>query len=183
MNQKYTKHVYFSFFNPLKVTGELEIESLGWVYWGELGGGACHRAKPVSFVLNTPPFEVPWNNWLHGYAVISREHLRTRNTGHTCLVLATQLPGYAVVNTSPPPWNMLVGKKWLRGYASCQDHPSSLKLVRKEVKYVSREKSGYEATRLRHTFEDLFWSGGVFSSLSRIGVPFSCVVLLKVPMK
>ena len=24
-----TKHVYFSFFNPLKVTDELEIESLG----------------------------------------------------------------------------------------------------------------------------------------------------------
>ena len=44
---------------------------------------------------------------------------------------------------------MLVGKKWLRGYASCQDHPSSLKLVRKEVKYVSREKKwlrGYAAT-------------------------------------
>ena len=27
--QHNTKHVYFSFSNPLKVTGELEIESLG----------------------------------------------------------------------------------------------------------------------------------------------------------
>ena len=27
--QNHIKHVYFSFFNPLKVTGELEIESLG----------------------------------------------------------------------------------------------------------------------------------------------------------
>ena len=34
-----TKHVYFSFFNPLKVTDELEIESLGWVHGGKLGGG------------------------------------------------------------------------------------------------------------------------------------------------
>ena len=31
------KDVYFLFFNPLKATGELEIESLG-----------CHRVKPVS---------------------------------------------------------------------------------------------------------------------------------------
>ena len=31
--------VYFSFFNPLKVTDELEIESLGWIHGGELGGG------------------------------------------------------------------------------------------------------------------------------------------------
>ena len=29
MKQNHTKHVYFSFFNLLKVTGELEIESLG----------------------------------------------------------------------------------------------------------------------------------------------------------
>ena len=37
MKQNHTKHVYFSFFqNPLKVTGEFEIESLGWVRWGEL---------------------------------------------------------------------------------------------------------------------------------------------------
>ena len=39
MKQNHTKHVYFSFFNPLKVTGELEIESLGWVHGGDLGGG------------------------------------------------------------------------------------------------------------------------------------------------
>ena len=39
MKQNHTKHVYFSFFNPLKVTGELEIENLGWVNGGELGGG------------------------------------------------------------------------------------------------------------------------------------------------
>ena len=29
MKQSHTKHVYFSFFNPFKVTGELEIENLG----------------------------------------------------------------------------------------------------------------------------------------------------------
>ena len=33
------KHVYFSFFNPLMVTDDLEIESLGWVHGGELSGG------------------------------------------------------------------------------------------------------------------------------------------------
>ena len=38
MKQNHTKHVYFSFFNPLKVTGKLEIDSLGWVHGGELGG-------------------------------------------------------------------------------------------------------------------------------------------------
>ena len=38
MKQNHTKHVYFSFFNPLKVTDELEIESLGWVH-EELSGG------------------------------------------------------------------------------------------------------------------------------------------------
>ena len=37
MKHNHRKHVYFSFFqNPLKVTGELEMESLGWVRWGEL---------------------------------------------------------------------------------------------------------------------------------------------------
>ena len=39
MKQNYTKHVYSSFLNPLKVTGELEVESLGWVHGDELGGG------------------------------------------------------------------------------------------------------------------------------------------------
>ena len=39
MKQNHRKHVYLSFFNPLKVTGELEIESLGRVHGGELGGG------------------------------------------------------------------------------------------------------------------------------------------------
>ena len=39
MKQNHRKHVYLSFFNPLKVTGKLEIESLGWVHGGELGGG------------------------------------------------------------------------------------------------------------------------------------------------
>ena len=33
-----TKDVYFSFFNPLKVTDELKIESLELVHGGELGG-------------------------------------------------------------------------------------------------------------------------------------------------
>ena len=39
MKQNHTKYVYFLFFNPLKVTGELKIESLGWVHGGKLGGG------------------------------------------------------------------------------------------------------------------------------------------------
>ena len=32
VKQNHTKHVYFSFFNPLKGTGDLEIESLAWVH-------------------------------------------------------------------------------------------------------------------------------------------------------
>lgn len=41
MKQNHTKRVYFSFFNTLNVTGELEIQSLGWVYYdgGELAMG------------------------------------------------------------------------------------------------------------------------------------------------
>ena len=42
IKQNLSKHVNFSFFNPLKVTGELEIECSGWVHGihgGELGGG------------------------------------------------------------------------------------------------------------------------------------------------
>ena len=39
IKQNRTKHIYFSLFNPLKVTGELEIESLEWVQGCELGGG------------------------------------------------------------------------------------------------------------------------------------------------
>ena len=46
MKQDHSKHVYFLFFNPLKVTGELEIESLGRV----LKGQTCHGEKPVSFL-------------------------------------------------------------------------------------------------------------------------------------
>ena len=42
MKQNHTKHVYFSFFNPLKVTDVLEIESLRKFMqanspWGETG--------------------------------------------------------------------------------------------------------------------------------------------------
>ena len=36
MKQNHIKHVYFLFFNPLKVTGELELETLGWVHGDEL---------------------------------------------------------------------------------------------------------------------------------------------------
>ena len=43
--------------------------------------------------------------------------------------------GYAVVKTSPPPLNMLVGKKVATQLHSCQDHPSP-------SKYVSKEGSG-----------------------------------------
>ena len=45
MKQNHIKHVYISFLNLLKVTGELEIESLGLVHGDELarffflGGG------------------------------------------------------------------------------------------------------------------------------------------------
>ena len=38
--------VYFSFFNPLKVTDELEIESLEWVHGFELTMGR-NRYKPL----------------------------------------------------------------------------------------------------------------------------------------
>ena len=55
--QNHTKYVYFSFFNPLKVTGELEIESLGWVHGGEQGGDelAMGRNRYHSTRL---PFEI-----------------------------------------------------------------------------------------------------------------------------
>ena len=60
---------------------------------------------------------------------------------HTCLVLAMRLhscqdlpsplgyasrekSGYTVVETSPPPWNMLVGKKAATRLRTCQDLPS-----------------------------------------------------------
>lgn len=39
MKQNHPRHVYFSFFNLGKVTGELEIESLGLVHSGELAMG------------------------------------------------------------------------------------------------------------------------------------------------
>ena len=45
MKQNHTKHVYFSFFNPLKVNDEFEIESLEWVLGGELAMG-WNRYKP-----------------------------------------------------------------------------------------------------------------------------------------
>ena len=42
--------------------------------------------------------------------------------------------GYAVVKTSPPPSNMLVGKKWLCGYAVVETTPPPQNiLVRKKV--------------------------------------------------
>ena len=48
-----------------------------------------------------------------------------------------KLRGYAVVNTSPPPWNVLVGEKWLCGYGRYAvvkpTPPSQNMLVRKEV--------------------------------------------------
>ena len=52
MKQNHRKHVYLSFFNPLKVTGKLEIESLGWVHGGELGGGELAMGR----------------NWYHSYS-------------------------------------------------------------------------------------------------------------------
>ena len=60
MKQNHRKHVYLSFF-PFKVTGELEIESLGWVHGGELGGGELamgrnwyHSSKNIVEITVTP---------------------------------------------------------------------------------------------------------------------------------
>ena len=50
MKQNHTKHAYFSFFDPLKVTGELEMESLGRVHGGELAMG---RNRYHSFLTVT----------------------------------------------------------------------------------------------------------------------------------
>ena len=51
--------VYFSFFNPLKVTDELEIESLGSVHGGELATGR-NRYKPRETTKeNTTILELP----------------------------------------------------------------------------------------------------------------------------
>ena len=62
MKQNLTKQVYFSFFNPLKVTGELEIECSGWVHGGELGGGELamgrnryHSVYPYPKSIATEP--------------------------------------------------------------------------------------------------------------------------------
>ena len=52
--------VYFSFFNPLKVTDELEIESLEWVHGFELTMGR-NRYKPLRNTKeNTTILELPW---------------------------------------------------------------------------------------------------------------------------
>ena len=45
VKQNHTKHGYFSFFSPLKVTGKLEIESLGQVHGGEQGRGELTRGE------------------------------------------------------------------------------------------------------------------------------------------
>ena len=45
MNQNHKKHVYFSFFNPLKVNDKLEIERLDWVHGGKLAMG-WNQYKP-----------------------------------------------------------------------------------------------------------------------------------------
>ena len=39
VKQNHTKHLYFLLFYPLKVTGRLKIESLGWVCGGKLAMG------------------------------------------------------------------------------------------------------------------------------------------------
>ena len=58
MKQNHTKHFYFSFFNPLKVADELEIENLGWVHGGELGGGE------LTMFLCLHNFLELWNHFL-----------------------------------------------------------------------------------------------------------------------
>ena len=52
--------------------------------------------------------------------------------------------GYAVVKTTPPPWNILVGKKVATRLHSCQDLPSPLEYVSREKKWLS----GYAAMQL-----------------------------------
>ena len=58
MKQNHTKHVYFSFFNPFKVTGELEIESLGCVCGGELDRGELDRGELAKGQNRYKPFKV-----------------------------------------------------------------------------------------------------------------------------
>ena len=58
MKQKYTKHVYFLFFNPLEVTGKLKVESLGWVLGGdELAMGRNRYHSSVQKIALVPCFE------------------------------------------------------------------------------------------------------------------------------
>ena len=114
---------------------------------------------------------VSMNTWKKGVtaeypAVLSGQCFKEQDIHicHTCLVLAMRLcscqdlpslleyvswekkwlHGYTVVNTSSPPWNMLVGIKVAMQLCSCQDHPSP-------SKYVSKERSGYVATQSLRT--------------------------------
>ena len=70
-----TKHVYFSFFNPLKVTDQLEIESLGWVYGGELCWGELimgrNRYKPLQHIKSVRlPTTWNWNKKAKSFSLI-----------------------------------------------------------------------------------------------------------------
>ena len=48
MKQSHTKYIYFSFFNPLKVTDKLEIKSFRMSPWGQTRWGQkCYGAKQV----------------------------------------------------------------------------------------------------------------------------------------
>ena len=46
-----TTQVYFSFFNPLKVTDELERKTLTWVHGSELGGGELAVGRKVAHMF------------------------------------------------------------------------------------------------------------------------------------
>ena len=54
MKLNHPKNVCFSFFYPLKVTGELEIESLSWVHRGELAMGRnWYHSLPLTILMGS----------------------------------------------------------------------------------------------------------------------------------
>ena len=97
--------------------------------------------------------------WLH-----SSQYLHCTLPLEVCQQGIKWLHGYAVVKTTPPPQNMLVRKKvasWLcsRGFLHSRVAIFTLYM------YSLRQPAFcMSAQPHSHTFQDLFWSGGVFSS-------------------
>ena len=98
MKQNYTKHVYFSFFYPLRVTGGTRNRKFRMSSWGRtLWRRTRHGAKPVSFARFTGLWGCVENRFIRAKEHFQQERVPYLARAINCSLHSLRLSHYFIL--------------------------------------------------------------------------------------